>query len=53
MDSTLTSGRRRMSAEERSRLVSLFRGSGLTQAEFAGQQGIRLSTLHHWLPKPK
>ena len=38
-----------MSAEERSRLVSLFRGSGLTQAEFAGQQGIRHSTLHHWL----
>jgi transposase-like protein len=49
MDSTSTSGRRRCSAEERSRLVSLFRGSGLTQAEFARQQGIRLSTLHHWL----
>lgn len=49
MDSTTTSGRRRVSAEERSRLVSLFRASGLTQAQFAEQQGIKLSTLHLWL----
>ena len=49
MDSTSTSRRQRASAEERSRLVSLFRASGLTQTEFAKQQGIKLSTLHQWL----
>jgi transposase-like protein len=49
MDSTETSRRQRVSAEERSRLVSVFRKSGLTQAEFAQQQGLKLSTLHQWL----
>lgn len=49
MDSPSTSRRQRVSAEERSRLVSLFRASGLTQAEFSLQQGIRLSTLRQWL----
>lgn len=57
MDSTPTPRRQRVSAEERSRLVCLFRASGLTQAEFAQQQGIKLSTLHQWLyrgvPKKK
>ena len=46
---TSTSRRRRISAEERSRLVSLFRGSGLTQLKFAQQQGIKLCTLQRWL----
>jgi transposase-like protein len=49
MDSTSTSGRRRLSAEERSRLISLYRGSGLTQSEFARQEGLKLSTLRQWL----
>jgi hypothetical protein len=39
----------RISAEERSRLVSLFRKSGLTQVEFARQNGIKIHTLHQWL----
>ena len=39
----------RISAEERTRLVSLFRKSGLTQVEFARQNGIKIHTLHQWL----
>jgi transposase-like protein len=52
MELTSTFCRRRVSAEERSRLVSLFRDSGLKQAEFARRQGIKLSTLHQWLYRP-
>ena len=44
--------RRRASAEERSRVVCLFRESGLTQAQFAQQHGIKLHTLQRWIYRP-
>lgn len=49
MDCKPSPRRQRVSAEERSRFVSLYRASGLTQVEFAQQQGINLSTLRQWL----
>lgn len=49
MDSQPSFGRQRVSAGERTRLVSLYRGSGLTQAEFARQQGVNLFTLRQWV----
>ena len=44
--------RRRASAQERSRVVGLYRASGLTQGQFATQHGIKLSTLRQWLYRP-
>lgn len=41
--------RRRASAAERSRLLSLYRSSRLTQAGFASQHGINVHTLRQWL----
>jgi transposase-like protein len=49
MDTEPSPGRPRVSAEERSRLVSLYRASGLTQAEFARRQGLKLATLQQWI----
>ena len=49
MDISKAPKRLRISAEERFRLVSLFRQSGLTHGEFAQQQGIKIHTLHQWL----
>jgi transposase-like protein len=51
MDSQSSSRRQRVSAEERNRILDLFRKSGLTQAAFAEQQGIKLTTLQHWFYK--
>ena len=49
MDSRTSSQGRRASADERSRLVSLFRASGLSQADFARRHGLKLGTFRQWL----
>jgi hypothetical protein len=41
--------RRRRSREEIERLLRAYDGSGQTQARFAEQHGIPLTTLHYWL----
>ena len=57
MESNSTPWRQRVSAEERNRILDLFRQSGLTQAAFAEQQRIKLTTLQHWIykssPRPR
>lgn len=58
MEKARASRRRRFSAAERSRFISLYRESGLTQAAFARRQRIKPHTLQQWLyrmaarPKP-
>jgi transposase-like protein len=42
-------GRRHKSASEKSALLAAFARTGLTQAEFAAQQGLGLSTFQRWL----
>ena len=37
------------SREERSQWISRFRSSGLTQAQFAQQHGLKVTTLRKWL----
>jgi hypothetical protein len=44
---------KRRSPEERARLVSAFRASGLKQREFAQREGITVSALQNWLYCPK
>ena len=44
--------RRRFSAQERRQLVVRWRKSNLTQAEFARQCGLKLTTLRQWLYRP-
>lgn len=48
METTSTIGKRLTSAQ-REELLNRYRGSNLTQREFAQQQGIGLSTLQRWL----
>ena len=45
--------RRSYSAPERQRFVELCRQSGLTQAQFARERGLRLGTLQRWLYRSK
>jgi transposase-like protein len=50
MDSSkIGSGRRRLTSEQRQRLVTRFHRSQLTQRDFAARHGIGLSTLGKWL----
>jgi hypothetical protein len=42
----------RYSAVERARLLTLYRQSGLTQRDFAKQQGLKLTALRQWLYRP-
>src|SRR5512141_1927492 len=42
----------RCSAAERARLLTLYRQSGLTQRDFAKQQGLKLMALRQWLYRP-
>ena len=51
MDSQPSSRRQRVSAEERNRILDLFRKSSLTRAAFAEQQGIKLTTFQQWIYK--
>jgi hypothetical protein len=37
------------SAQKRRQLVSKYRASGLSQSQFAEQQGLKLSTLRQWI----
>lgn len=41
----------RRSRAERAEVLSAYRGSGLTQAQFARQAGINLGTLRGWIYK--
>ena len=43
------SGRRRWSNKQRHRLLARFHESQLTQRDFAGRNGVGLSTLSKWL----
>ena len=51
MESQPSPRRQRVSAEERNRILDTFRKSGLTQAAFAEQQGIKITTFQQWLYK--
>lgn len=42
----------RYSGAERARLLTLYRQSGLTQRDFAKQQGLKLTALRQWLYRP-
>ncbi len=44
-----TSGRGRLTTEEREERIQEYERSGLTQREYAAQIGIGLSTLSYWL----
>ena len=46
---TTSSIRKRLTPAQREELLNRYRGSHLTQREFAQQQGIGLSTLQRWL----
>jgi hypothetical protein len=39
--------------DERAQWVSRYRSSGLTQAQFAQQHGLKLSTLQWWIYGPR
>lgn len=43
--------RRRFSAEEKRRVVGLYRESGLTRVEFCRREGVSLFNLQRWLGK--
>ena len=46
---TTSTIRKRLTPAQREELLKRYRGSNLTQREFALQQGIALSTLQRWL----
>src|SRR5215208_5275076 len=52
-DALILPRRRRSNAAERDHWVQRFAQSGLCRREFAGQHGLRLSTLQRWLGKAK
>ena len=43
--------RRRFSAEEKARIVGLYKESGLTRVEFCRREGVSLFNLQRWLGK--
>jgi hypothetical protein len=43
--------RRRFSAEEKTRVVELYKESGLTRVEFCRREGVSLFNLQRWLGK--
>jgi hypothetical protein len=43
--------RRRFSAEQKTRVVGLYKESGLTRAEFCRREGVSLYNLQRWLGK--
>jgi lambda repressor-like predicted transcriptional regulator len=45
--------RKRASAQEREKILSAYRKSGLTQEKFAAQAGLSLSCLSNWLRRAK
>ena len=45
--------RKRASAEEREKILTAYRKSGLTQEKFAAQAGLSLSCLSNWLRRAK
>ena len=47
----LTGPRKHFTAEQREKILQSYRGSSLTQKEFAAQAGVSLSTLQAWLRK--
>jgi hypothetical protein len=49
MNSSIKQGRTHFTAEDRERWISRFRSSGLPQARFAEQNGLKLKTLQRWL----
>jgi hypothetical protein len=49
MNSTTQQGRPHFTGEERESWISRFRSSGLSQARFADQNGLKLKTLQRWL----
>ena len=45
--------RRRFSAEEKARVVGLYKQSGLTRVEFCRREGVSLFNLQRWLGKQR
>lgn len=45
--------RKRASVEEREKILTAYRASGLTQEKFAAQAGLSLSCLSNWLRRAK
>ena len=45
--------RRRFSAEEKARVVALYKESGLTRVEFCRREGVSLFSLQRWLGKQR
>src|SRR2546422_4325058 len=43
---------RRLASQNAERLVAKYRGSGLTQSQFAERHGIKLSALRQWIYRP-
>jgi len=48
-ESEIKSQRPTFTADERAQWVSRYRSSGLTQAQFAQQHGLKLTTLQWWI----
>jgi transposase-like protein len=53
MDNDSDPVRRKWTAAERAQWIERFRASGLTQSEFAQQQGLNLGTFRQWIYRPK
>jgi transposase-like protein len=47
----VTGPRKQSTAEQREKILQSYRGSSLTQKEFAARAGVSLSTLQAWLRK--
>jgi transposase-like protein len=54
IENEMTRGpRRRFSAEEKARIVRLYKESGLRRSEFCRREGVSLFNLQRWLGKQK
>ena len=50
---SVPSRRPRWTQQEREQLVAKYQTSGLTQREFAQQQGVKLGTFQQWIYRPR
>jgi hypothetical protein len=53
MKQASSSQRKRFNKQEQGDWLRRYRGSGLTQGEFAAQHGLKLGTLVRWLAKER
>ena len=50
---SVASKRLRWTQQEREQLVAKYQAGGLTQREFAQQQGVKLGTFQQWIYRPR